>query len=293
MASKLNGLTLQERDSGLHDLHGVSDKVGKEDFEMLQIKIQQMNQILHSTNYYKFETFASGNFPTTTSLREGGVIGADGGGGFFNNVSTPNNLEHHAYQMAINLNSKYVEEMKLICLRAESYDPEAAAGLLKRFFHRKLQLFGQDCLAREITQQDLIDYDPEHAETLLRKGLVRLLPYRDRAGRAIVFVDGKVNGECISTGLVSRVMFYMCMVPLRDIETQKQGVVVIYYGLDQTKRYAGRTAELMSNWNAIPWRTVAYHSCVGAKDIALASLQLYFSKVRSSGVCRTRLHTGK
>ena len=191
------------------------------------------------------------------------------------------------------MNQEYVDQMKVTCLRAESYNPTKAAQLMIRFFHRKLQLFGFKCLAREITIQDLIDYDPK-AEDMLRNGLVGLLPYRYRAGRAIIFIDGFVNGECTSTDLVMRVVFYMCLVPLRDIETQKEGVVLIYYGVDQAGYYEGRSVEFWYNWNALPWRNVAFHMCMGPNSpYHVPGLTIIFNRFRSRNASRSRLHTGK
>lgn len=210
-------------------------------------------------------------------------------------------ISKDAYNMALSINREYVNEIKTLCLRAENYNPNEAASLTMRFFHRKLYLFGPNHLCRDIQQSDLLEDDDtagDGAEAInaLRQGLMQLLPYRDRSGRAILFIDGKVNEVCKSTKTVCRVIFYMSMVALQDSETQRAGIVLIYYAIGQTHHIAGRTIELWENWKSTPWNIVALHYCLEAnqkaKGVMTPSLFTLFHNFQSRNSSRFRFHTG-
>ena len=93
-----------------------------------------------------------------------------------------------AYQQALAKDSKYVhsQEFLLRFLRAERFDVVRAASRLVNFYSLKLQAFGLEKLTQDISQEDLTENE--------RKGLYESmtydLPFRDRAGRAILFKMG-------------------------------------------------------------------------------------------------------
>jgi hypothetical protein len=97
---------------------------------------------------------------------------------------TSNSVDSRDYEKAYSMSREHVEKIKRLCLRAEIYNSEEASARVLRFFTRKRELFGEERLVRDITMRDL----GEEATTLLRRGLWQLLPQRDRAGRAILFL---------------------------------------------------------------------------------------------------------
>ena len=266
LSAKLNSMSLDERTDGLHDLHGVSD-VREERPEMLRTKVQEMNQVLFSI------VENSSNLKPPSS---------PGGGG----SSSINNTQ--PYEKALRKSQKYVESLKIPLLRAERFDPQKAAERMILFFARKLELFGEDCLARDIIYEDLND-DEKRA---LQDGVVQVLKQRDRSGRAILFIHGRTN-VMYSQQTVARVFFYIPMSMLQDQETQRAGVVSIYYANHQSK-FHGRPQEFWKTSRSIPWWVVAVHFCQDRSNNPGMNLVTYTlcTLMRNRNVCRFRIHTG-
>ena len=100
--------------------------------------------------------------------------------------------EKPAYQLAYIMNEKYVtnRDFRLMFLRSARFDVEMAAKKTIAFFERKLELFGQDKLVKEIFQEDLSDEDLACG----RRGAILLLDQPDKAGRP-VFIFCQQNTE--------------------------------------------------------------------------------------------------
>jgi hypothetical protein len=69
-------------------------------------------------------------------------------------------------------------------LRSVSYDALEAARKMVDFFESKMQLFGEEKLAKKITLEDLDEDDME----ALKTGSVRYLHRKDQSRRSILFV---------------------------------------------------------------------------------------------------------
>mgnify|MGYP005680628475 CR=1 FL=1 len=93
----------------------------------------------------------------------------------------------HAYEKAAFNSSSYVTdpEFVLMFLRADNYQARPAAMRLVEHFKYKLELFGEDCLVRDIMYSDLTDGD----KSVLHSGLVQTTPLTDRAGRPIIICN--------------------------------------------------------------------------------------------------------
>lgn len=148
LAQELNKLSLQEREQILHDLHGVSDGI-TETPKLLESSLYQMESLLHSNRISKSK----------------------------------------AYQIAESFNSTYVHDptFRLLFLRAEEFDVEAATKKLQDFMTLKLELFGEDKLCRAILLEDLSKDDM----ACLVNGHVQFLQQRDQAGRAVQVIANK------------------------------------------------------------------------------------------------------
>jgi hypothetical protein len=88
-----------------------------------------------------------------------------------------------AYDLAKSSSADYVNDPKfrLLFLRAASFDVNAAAAQMVRFFDEKLDLFGAEKLTKDIVWSDLDEHDIEIVES----GLFQLLPEKDKSGRTI------------------------------------------------------------------------------------------------------------
>jgi hypothetical protein len=148
LANRLNQLTMEERYRVFHDVHGVSE-VHPEEAEVVQDKLNQMEVCLKN------------HTPISDHM-------------------------NNAYHRALYLSSTYVENraFHLTFLRAVDFDPAAAADLLVRHFHIKLELFGEELLTHDIKLTDLKEEDMGALES----GYFQLLPIRDRANRVVYCV---------------------------------------------------------------------------------------------------------
>ena len=94
------------------------------------------------------------------------------------------NLRILALELAEQQNLEYTKNraFRLKFLRCDRFDVVSAAKRFIRYFDWKMELFGEEPLARDITIDDLTKED----RAMLKKGYFQRLPVRDRAGRPII-----------------------------------------------------------------------------------------------------------
>jgi len=85
--------------------------------------------------------------------------------------------------MFLNPSLKNDQTFFLLFLRADHYDARLAAKRICSHFTDKVELWGEDCIARRITLEDL-DEEDMHS---LRRGAFRFLESKDRSGRLVIF----------------------------------------------------------------------------------------------------------
>ena len=227
IAAELNKLSLQERETILHDLHGVSESIC-ESQELVTRSLEELDTYLQ---------------PSTR-------------------VGTLPSSEHAAYQLAFRQNPAFVQDnqFRLLFLRSENFHVARAAQKLQQFLRIKLELFGKEKLCRTITLEDL---DGEGDMECLRNGHIQRLNRRDTAGRAVVVIASEhirfkvlenEVGSVTKKGILVRwstltwiwfyffhiymastpqlkQMFYFSMALLEEKETQMNGIVMIAVGL--------------------------------------------------------------
>jgi hypothetical protein len=147
LVQELNAMSLKEREEVLYDIHGVGDTV-EETTELLTQCLKEMDAWI------------------TNKKR--------------------NKKQSAAYRAAESQSREYVEQRKLrlMFLRADNFDTIRAAHRLMYHFEKKLELFGMDKLAKDITLDDMSASDVE----CIDNGHVQHLPVRDQAGRAVIAV---------------------------------------------------------------------------------------------------------
>jgi hypothetical protein len=99
-------------------------------------------------------------------------------------VELRNIRKRSAYDKAVFLNPSYVKnrDFGLMFLRSEYFDAQKAANRLVDHFEMKLELFGVEKLATDITLEDL----REDALDCLNCGTIQVLPKKDRSGRTVI-----------------------------------------------------------------------------------------------------------
>lgn len=113
-----------------------------------------------------------------------------------------------AYNLAEQQDRSYVENSKfrLTFLRAEVFEPIAAAKRMLRFFEEKLLLFGLDKLCKDIVLGDRGD----DGTATLSSGFCQILPKRDRAGRKIILgIPNLKNEDWTLQSIVSHFIFIL------------------------------------------------------------------------------------
>jgi len=167
-------------------------------------------------------------------------------------------------QEAMDGNDNYVcsEKFRLMFLRAERFDARKAALRLTSNFQEKLKLFGDEKLARRITQADLDERDKE----ALRSGAVWMTGATDRFGRVILLGRRQhaLQGNIMS---MMRALYYIVHKVMEGDELlQKKGIVLIGYnlrekiGMHPSKARATLPLPRMGI-NALPMRWTGIHIC--------------------------------
>eukprot|EP00934_Nitzschia_sp_Nitz4_P001037 Nitzschia sp. Nitz4//scaffold72_size95085//9529//10647//NITZ4_004743-RA/size95085-augustus-gene-0.63-mRNA-1//1//CDS//3329557324//1037//frame0 len=96
-------------------------------------------------------------------------------------ISSP--LEKRAYKLALKQNPMFVQssQLRLRFLRADRFDPKAAAKRFILHFNLKQEFFGEKLLTKDITQDDL---EPEDLDVLYNC-VAYCMPIKDPAGRLL------------------------------------------------------------------------------------------------------------
>ena len=93
---------------------------------------------------------------------------------------------------------------RLQFLRADNYDPAAAARRMIAFFQHKMHYFGKDKLVQDITLEDLSEEDME----TLKSGIFLKLAWKDHAGRTILLIMPILKKEHSQKSIVSVLVFW-------------------------------------------------------------------------------------
>eukprot|EP00980_Cylindrotheca_fusiformis_P029841 scaffold23925_cov157-Cylindrotheca_fusiformis.AAC.4 len=205
--------------------------------------------------------------------------------------------DSEAYLLAKEMDSSYVEnrEFRLMFLRADRFAVKAAALRIVRHFQVKLELFGKEKLALDITQDDL---DEETMESLYAP-IPRILRTRDRSGRVVSLwkVDRRTQAKPSLDAKLRRVFYAVTLAATSRPETQKSGlVVVMYFFKKPPSSFLQRSGALsvesfwkLSRFNAcLPLHLSAVHFC---NDSGAWTLMQAVAKIALSVFTRIRLRS--
>ncbi|CAJ1954889.1 unnamed protein product [Cylindrotheca closterium] len=134
------------------------------------------------------------------------------------------------YETAEAIDRTYVTSRKfrMMFLRANRYDSQAAAAQMIKFLELKRSIFGQEKLTRKITLADLNVDDKKYLES----GAAQISTKRDRSGRAIFLVFPSLRSEETTAEVetVLRARYYVLMNMMESEEHQRNGIILIYFG---------------------------------------------------------------
>jgi hypothetical protein len=137
------------------------------------------------------------------------------------------------YEIAEAMNRSHVTSrgFRMTFLRANRYDPCAAATHIIQFLELKRSLFGQEKLVKKITLDDLEEEDVQNIEA----GSCQISSQTDRSGRKIILFFPSLQYEATAKSLV-KARYYVVMSLLESEETQINGVIFVYFGVVPTKK---------------------------------------------------------
>lgn len=177
--------------------------------------------------------------------------------------------EKKAFEAAKYYNADFVKKNRLAFLRAERFNPKAAATLMAKHFESKQFLFGGgEILAREIRYSDLC----KKTILLMESGFVQVLPRRDAAGRSILFVRPQLQSKAMQqlgpgppslhSEYATKAMWYMLSTTLQDEETQKKGIVAVMVGNHDCMDIDIKTMQKFHEAReSLPKKIVGIHLC--------------------------------
>jgi hypothetical protein len=159
LAKEMNQLSVDEREKALEDVHGIARAVLDEPLDYVTNSLVLLEEELSKT---------------------------------------PNKV---AFDLAKFQSKEYVsnEKLRLMFLRAESFDVYMAASRMVRFFDEKYKLFGPEKLTKDII---LADLDPGDIAALER-GFYQVLPEKDCAGRKVLCFFSKLKVVGTTQNMVS------------------------------------------------------------------------------------------
>ena len=151
LARELNQLSFQERNKIHEEVHGVDSFAVKETPELIERSLREMREALDKL------------------------------------------AAKEAYDRAVQMDSKYVQsrDVWLNYLRADLFDPAAAALRMTKHLDLLYHFYGVDALQRPIQYTDLNDAE----KAFMRTGAYQILPSRDRGSRLILFLHSSKSGN--------------------------------------------------------------------------------------------------
>jgi len=225
----------------------------------------------------------------------------------------PPNLKS-VYKQTQNLKSpSYVNErnFRLRFLRAELFNARKAALRFANFLETALVMFGPQGLQRPIR---LSDFNRKELR-VLNSGRIQMIPYRDRGGRRVIVGLPPYDHDRFDHKTKAKIYFYLWFVASEDIETQRNGIVVVIIhnpaitdasttsskgGYQNTPSQDTRSvpsvqwASTYANYRgSLPVRMCANHLCTPDTPYYQMVQTFFALMMRSEGRCRMKVHVGQ
>lgn len=194
------------------------------------------------------------------------------------------------YEQAIRENPSYVcdREFRLMFLRADYFDPKKAARRIMRFLERKVKFFGLSSLTRTITLDDFSSDDMAY----MKAGRMQLLSSRDHKGRAVLadlHMDDKT--KYVNIDNVIKSFLYLVYAAAEDEETQRRGLVLLYYFSANFGMAADWQKRDRSLLECIPIKVTGFHFC--ANNAIIKAMKMIMPLLyRRTDLVKFRFHVG-
>ena len=265
LARKMYQLSPTDRESTLHDVHGIS-----EDFQETEELIQQaISKTLEELNKKIRENHSrDGTEDTATYINVQSRSVASGGSAVSNSSIDNNpgssNGSTASLERALQQDASYVTDRVFLLkfLRTDRFDHVKAAKRLIKYFEEKERWFGRHLL----TQKILMHHLDERALGILDMGQTQILRERDQAGRAIVISFGglsKLRTDPLDIRAYIQGFWKLSEILMEDEMTQTKGVVFISYVTGANYQVSSAEASAAHYLHySLPGRVVSMHACV-------------------------------
>lgn len=256
IANEFGKLSLKQRNELYEEIHGVHTMAIKESPELIEESLKKFQRELDKMD--------------RKSKRSYDIIAKQEGNAFSRNLIQG-------------------KEFRLRFLRTELFDvPKAVKRMLGYFNHVLGKIWGEDALKRfDGTMNWFLAKDSEQA--VFRMGLIQLLPFRDRSGRKIMVYN--TDAIQLKNSIRFKIVMYMMFVAGDDIETQRNGMIVVLWpGLQTPKPSNSRFLRFIGKvMKAIPTRFACFHMCFpSTKLFRLMRTTLSIATIAT----RVKVHTG-
>ena len=162
LTRRVNSLSFMERQEARNDIYGLGQKIVKEDPWKVNMKMNEMDEIIRkgiSGNDKRFLALRLAMHTNSSSNAKNGFLVTNMSG------------------------AEYVNSQKLKWLRCSRWIADEAVTRMALNFESKLEYFGTDTLIRDLTMKDL---SPTDVDLWKRTGFLQILEDRDSYGRLIM-----------------------------------------------------------------------------------------------------------
>lgn len=150
-------------------------------------------------------------------------------------------------------------DFRIDFLKGNRYDPKAAAEQMIRYFDVKHDLFGDECLVRDITTQDLTEDDIAN----LLCGTLQISSCPDNSGRPILMGFPGILAN-VPLKNILRGIFFIGLNVVASMADRTKGLVVVSYQVDKyrdTDAYSDGNYEATQVVLALPVNIAGCHFC--------------------------------
>lgn len=260
MAREIDRLSLRDRNALFEEIHGVSNMAIEETPELVEYSLRSFEIELEKIN------------PDSRIAYD----------------SIANQFLNNAARRIVTSRA-----FRLRFLRCVFFNPSEAALRMVNFFELLYALYGREhVLSFDETMDFFIDGKGD--QIAFRTGLLQLLPFRDRSGRKILImvldaleIEGKTR---------LKIFLYMIFVAGQDAETQRNGVVMLFWpGCKEFRLPTSSHMNLVSrSLRGMPTRFASFHFCFSDSPFfQMTRILLTLTLSRGKGVTRVKVHIGE
>jgi hypothetical protein len=236
LAKKFHSLPFQDRNDINEEIHGVRSMACDETTELIEGSLKLLAiELQNLPSRYKtiYRKASSMGVNTSNNNKNGSFedlvkeIGEEIDDHFHND---PFSYEE------ISPPSCYVKSrnFQLAFLRCEFFDAKKAAMRLAKYLELAYDLYGEEALRRPLR---IDDFTSKEEEEIINAGHQQLLPFRDRSGRRVLAIHSDLSlpsssllaRSVLTKGPKMKLLLYMWSVLIEDVESQRSGLVVIFW----------------------------------------------------------------